>query len=425
VFDGRGAISGYVAVMRDVTRREEAELERRRLAEALRHCTDSIEILDNQGRIVYVNAAFEAASGQRLADIRGSRPEALVDFAPAGGSYDDMMRTAYRNGRPWSGTLKMLDLAGELREEEVTVSPMRDERGQVSGYVVVKRDITGRRRMELQAQQRERLQSIGQLADGISHELTAPMQSLGAHLNALSDSFRSLDRLLVVLAELGTRSAPVAPATIAGCLQSADVPYLRREIGHILAHSLEEARQAAGIVQAMHEISHASDDRTAVDINRAMQSAITITASEWKPVADVRTEFDPELPAVHCLGAEIGLVLLNLLVNAAHAIGAARDSGLRAKGVITVATRRVADSVEIRVSDTGAAVSDELRSRLFDPQSTVPADAARQGLALAHDIITARHGGSIGLDSSADRGTTFTIRLPVTMPAAPSATVAA
>jgi PAS domain S-box-containing protein len=142
VFDGQGRITSLVAVMRDVTRRLEAELECRRLAEALQHCHDAIEILDLQGRIVYVNPAYEARSGQRLADIRGSRPEALADFGPGVENYEDMMQTVYRGGRAWSGILKLHDIDGELQEEYVTVSPIRDTRGQVTGYVVVKRPVT-------------------------------------------------------------------------------------------------------------------------------------------------------------------------------------------------------------------------------------------------------------------------------------------
>jgi PAS domain S-box-containing protein len=141
VFDGQGRITSLVAVMRDVTRRVEAELECRRLAEALQHCHDAIEILDLQGRIVYVNPAYEARSGQRLADIRGSRPEALLDFGPGAENYEDMMRTVYRGGRAWTGVLKLCNIDGELQEEHVTVSPIRDARGQVTGYVVVKRPV--------------------------------------------------------------------------------------------------------------------------------------------------------------------------------------------------------------------------------------------------------------------------------------------
>ena len=413
VLDTRGGVSGYVAVTRDITRRLEAELERRRLAEALQHCTDSIEILDSQGRIVYVNAAFEASDGQRLADIRGSRPEALADFGADGESYDDMMRTAYRGGRPWSGTLKSYAPGGEIREEEVTVSPMRDDRAQVSGYVVVKRDTTDRRRLEAQAQHRQKLESIGQLADGIAQELHAPMQRLADDLEFLRGSFRSLDQLLGELSGLGDSSVPVPPAAIAGCMQSADVDFLRREIAHALEQSGEGAKRVAGIVGAMREISYSGAQTTNVDLNRAIQSTIIVTASEWQAVAEIRTDFDAGLPPVRCMPGDISLVLLNMLVQAAQAIAASNSTGIKGKGVIAVSTKRINDCVEIRISNTGGGITPDQRQEMFNPQLSPGPAGQGPNLFVAHDIIVCKHGGTIALESEPGHGATFIIRLPI------------
>jgi PAS domain S-box-containing protein len=410
VLDNRGTVSGYVGVMRDVSRRNEAEMERQRLAEALRHCKDSIEILDSQGRIAYVNEAFEAATGCRLADIRGSRPEALADFTPAGESYDEMTR-AVRAGRSWSGTLRTIDLRGDLHEEEVTVSPIRDERGQLSGYVVVKRDISHRQRSAALAEQRQRLESIGELADGIAHELSAPMASLENDLDTLGNYFGNLDRLLTDLASLGSNPMPLPGTTIAACLQSVDAPFLRREIALALERSSGCARQLSGIIHAMHEVCHETRERSDIDINRAIRSAVTVTASEWRPVAEIRTEFDADLPVVSCVPSEIGLVLLTLLSNAAQAI-AANSGGLRGKGLITLTSRRLGDAAEIRIAHSGSAITAEQRAQLFDPQAASTPDGKLHGLALVHQIVTLRHGGTIALEQG-DRGPVFCIRLPI------------
>jgi PAS domain S-box-containing protein len=423
VCDSRGKVTAYVAVMRDVTRRLEGELERRRLAEALQHCTDSIEILDAQGRIVYVNAAFEISTGQRLADIRGSRPEALSDFTMAEASYQDMLRTAYRGGRPWSGTLKSLSLSGDLREEDVTVSPVRDENGSHTGYVVVKRDTTNRRRLEAQAQQKQKLESIGQLADGIATELSRPMQQLADHLRFLRDSFGHLDGLLAELAGLVERRAPIPAAALGGVMQNADVDFLRREIGEALDHSGAGVQQMTEIVHAMRAISYSGRERTAVDLNRALQSTITISSSEWRSVAEIRTDFDPDLPPVRCAPGDVSLVLLNLLVNSAHAIAASNPSGIRGKGIIGVSTRRLDKWAEIRVERSGNAVSPEQREQMFDPSAA--GASADPVMALAHDVIVTRHGGSLALESEQGRGAAFVLRLPIGNAAAASSTAAA
>jgi PAS domain S-box-containing protein len=425
VLDSHGAVSALVAVMRDVTRRLEAELERRRLAEALQHCTDSIEILDAQGRIVYVNAAYEAGNGQRLADIRGSRPEALLDFAAAAESYEDMMRTAYRGGRPWSGMLKSLTPAGEVREEDVTVSPMRDDRGQVTGYVVVKRDTTERRRLEAQARQRQKLHSIGEIADGIAREISQPLRALGENLRFLGKSLGSLDALVAELEEIAGGGASVPAATLAGCLQNADADFLRREMRRALDQSSDGLGRVSGIVDAMREVASASDEKAPTDLNQAIRSTITVSTAEWEPVAEVRADLDPALPPVRCVVADISLVVLDLLVTCAGAIAAGNAGGIRGKGVIAVSTRHIENCVELRIGHTGHGLRPESRHALFERRG----GGENSAMALAHDIIVQKHGGSIALDTdSVDRSglvAAFVVRLPLEPVAGASRTVAA
>lgn len=421
VFDTAGAISGYVAVTRDITRRLEAGLERRRLAEALQHCTDSIGILDAQGCIVYVNAAFENSSGQRLGDIRGSRPEALLDFTLSGDAYDDMVRTAFRGARPWSGTLTSTDTHGVTREEDVTVSPMRDERDQVHGYVFVKRDTTDRRRLEAQAQQRQQLASMGQMAAGIARELARPVQQLGDTLGHIARSCAGLDSLLGEIETLAQGTAAVAPAVIAGCLQNADADFRRLEIGRALGQANDSVARLTGIVGAMRDISYASPEMAGVDLNRAIQSTITVCTSEWREAAEIRTTFDPALPAVTCIAGDISLVVMNMLAASAQAIVAANHSGIRGKGVITVSTQRVHDWAEIRISHTGRGVAPQDRAALF----TAAGDGRAPGLGLAHDVVVRRHSGTIALESDGRSGATFIVRLPLESAAAATTATAA
>lgn len=416
VLDASGAISAYVAVMRDVTRRLEANLERRRLAEALQFCTDSIEILDAQGRIVYVNAAFEKATGQRLADIRGSRPEALTDFGPAGAAYDEMIRTAYRGGRPWSGTLQSVGPDGTTREEDVTVSPIRDDRGAPSGYVVVKRDTTVRRRLEAQARQRQRLASLSQLAGGIANELNEPMRQLADNLRFLHDSFVHLDRLLAELDALSAGAAPIRPAALAGCLQSADAEFLRREITGAIDQSAAGAQRVDAVVRAMRDVAAESPGRVDVDLNRAIRSTITVTAGEWQPLAEIRTELDDDLPPLHGVPGEIGMVLLNAILHAVQSASAGQRIGIRGKAVVTVGTRRANDWAEIRVAWTGRGVPPAARRALFDPAGD--AGGAMPGMALAHEIVVVRHHGTLALESDGERAAALVIRLPLERPGA-------
>jgi signal transduction histidine kinase len=164
----------------------------------------------------------------------------------------------------------------------------------------------------------------------------------------------------------------------------------------------------------MKEFAHPGlEEMTSVDINRAIRNTISVARNEWKHVAEVSSEFDPDLPWVTCVPGALNQVLLNIFVNAAHAIG--EVSGRTKKGAITVVTRRDGDWAEIRIGDTGAGIPEEIRQRIFDPFFTTkqPGKGTGQGLASAHYIVVKKHHGTIAVESEVGIGTTFIIRLPM------------
>jgi signal transduction histidine kinase len=135
-------------------------------------------------------------------------------------------------------------------------------------------------------------------------------------------------------------------------------------------------------------------------------------------VAEVVTELDPALPPVSVFAGEFNQVILNLLVNAAHAIADFLGPGSRSKGTITVSTRRDQGWVEVRVRDTGTGIPENIRHRIFEPFFTTKAvgRGTGQGLALAHSVIVERHHGELSFESETGRGTCFIIRLPLNPP---------
>ncbi|MFC1735778.1 sensor histidine kinase, partial [Candidatus Hydrogenedentota bacterium] len=172
----------------------------------------------------------------------------------------------------------------------------------------------------------------------------------------------------------------------------------------------------ASIVRAMKEFSHpGTDEKTAVDLNRAIENTITVARNEWKYVADVNTEFEPDLPLVPCLPGEFNQVILNLLVNAAHAISDVVGDGSSGKGTITITTRAKGGFAEIEIGDTGGGIPDRARERIFDPFFTTKevGKGTGQGLAIAHNVIVDKHSGAITFESEEGKGTTFHIRLPL------------
>jgi signal transduction histidine kinase len=278
-----------------------------------------------------------------------------------------------------------------------------------------------KQRIEQELAQAQKLKAIGQLAAGIAHEINTPTQYLGDNARFLQDAFRNIaalletyDRLLQAARQKGVTDRLLAEVEAA--VRRADLEYLTTEIPEAIEQSLEGIRHVAEIVGAMKEFSHPDGVRKQpVDLNHAIEGAITLCRNEWKYVAEVITDFDPDLPPVCCLSSDINRVVLNLLVNAAHAVADASHGGADGKRDIIVHTRRCGDWVEIRVEDEGTGIPPTIRHHVFDPFFTTK-DVGRgtgQGLAIAHAIVVEKHGGTIHFETEVDRGTTFVVRLPI------------
>jgi signal transduction histidine kinase len=171
----------------------------------------------------------------------------------------------------------------------------------------------------------------------------------------------------------------------------------------------------ATIVRALKEFAHpGSHEKAVVDLNRAIESTVIIARNEWKYVAELQTNLDPSLPPVPCHVGEFNQVVLNMIINATHAI-ADTVKGTGQKGTITISTTRVDNSVEIRIADTGGGIPKSIRHKIFDPFFTTKAvgRGTGQGLYIARSVIVEKHGGTIAVDSEVGKGTTFLIRLPL------------
>jgi signal transduction histidine kinase len=193
-----------------------------------------------------------------------------------------------------------------------------------------------------------------------------------------------------------------------------ELEYLQEEIPKAIGQLLAGVDHVARIVRAMKEFSHPGPlEKMPVDINRAIESTVTVSRNEWKYVADLTTDLDPNLPLVYCIAGEFNQVMLNLIVNAAHAISAVLEGSGR-KGTIRISTRLKEKCVEIRVSDTGLGIPEAIQSKVFDPFFTTKpvGKGTGQGLAIAHAVIVTKHQGTISFETAAGVGTTFIIHMP-------------
>ena len=273
--------------------------------------------------------------------------------------------------------------------------------------------------------QASKLESVGQLAAGIAHEINTPTQFIGSNIEFLDDSFSGVQRLMTVLLKQLQRLTDDTNVSqfiehMEKTLDEVDWHYLREEIPIALGQSREGIQRISTIVQAMKEFSHpSSKDMAEVDINRLINTTVTVARNEWKYCAEMYMDLDKTLPRLCCLTDEVGQVILNILVNAAHAIEEKMATGdHQEKGRITIATRHDEQCVEIRISDTGIGMTQNIQERVFDPFFTTKSvgRGTGQGLAIAHNVIVTTHGGTLTCESAPQKGSTFTIRLPLASP---------
>ena len=274
------------------------------------------------------------------------------------------------------------------------------------------------RRLQAELAQAQRLEAIGQLAAGIAHEINTPTQYIGDNTLFLGDAFRVVVRVFESVERLLACDGP-APAELLeqarAAARTADLPFLAEEIPRAVEQSLEGIGCVAEIVRAMKEFSHpGAESKVAVDLNRAVASTLTVCRNEWKYVADLTTDFDPALPPVPCLPGELNQAILNIVINAAHAIAEKVAEG-DSKGAITVRTRRRGNAAEIHIEDTGTGIPQHLQPKIFDLFFTTKTvgRGTGQGLTMARSIIVEKHGGALSFHSEPGKGTAFIVLLPL------------
>ncbi len=312
---------------------------------------------------------------------------------------------------------------GETRHRLTSKVPLSDHKGRPLGVLAIFADITERKQMESELRRAEKLSSIGQLAAGIAHEINTPTQFVGDNLRFLGDSCTDIFKVIESYnKELDTDDPQPweeRKQRVRAALEELDYEFLMEELPRAIEQSLEGVERVTTIVRAMKDFSHPGQEgRTIIDLNKAIESTIAVACSEWKYVADVVTELAPDLPAVSCYVGELNQSLLNILINAAHAIAEVVGEDGGSKGTIKVTSNRHDDQVEIRVEDTGGGIPAEHQERVFDQFFTTKqvGKGTGQGLSMAYATIVEKHGGTLFFESEPGKGTTFTIRLPLVEP---------
>jgi PAS domain S-box-containing protein len=382
-----------------------------RFRSLVQRSSDLTLVCDRDGMLTYVSAASTELLGIDDATLTGRAVAELVRPDDRAGLHDRIHQAGGHGGEAMKCQVVHTD--GVQRWVEITFTDLSADPA-VRGVVLHLRDVTERERLEVELHHAQKLESVGRLAAGIAHEINTPIQFIGDNVRFLQGAFGDL--LTLRRAEYAVSAASDEPARLLalaraqGVAADIDVDFLVEEVPDAITQTLDGVNRVATIVRAMKAFGYTNDEKSPADLNEAITNTLVVASSELRLVADVRTDFF-DLPPVWCYIGDINQVVLNLVINAAHAIRSAD----RGRGVVTVATRLVDGQVLIEVTDTGTGVPADIAEKIFDPFFTTKevGDGTGQGLALTRSLVVDRHAGSITFVTEPGVGTTFTVRLPM------------
>ena len=433
IYDKDDNITGFLAVKEDITDRKavEAELAKNRQELELKHgelgqLFDQVErakreweqTLDHlRDFVILTDAEYRIRRCNKLLSVVTDRSSSEL----IGVDWRELINNAGFKFVSFDGTTGEIFFPGSGQSYDVTIYAIEED-GFVTGHVVSLNDITDLRaatkelekayselkEAQLQIFQQEKMASIGQLAAGVAHEINNPMGFISSNLSTLN---KYIDRLAEFIAvgdeSLRSCGGSVEIEKLNAARKRLKVDYVMEDSRQLIAESLDGAGRVRRIVQDLKSFSRVDQAECAlIDLNETLETTINIAWNEIKYVATLNREFG-DIPHVKCYPQQLNQVFLNLLVNAAHAIG-------ENQGIITVRTWHDGPDVLVSVTDTGCGIPEEIRQKIFEPFFTTKevGKGTGLGLSISYDIII-KHGGDIVVESEAGIGTTFIVRLPV------------
>lgn len=407
---------------------EQLAKEKEILAISLASIGEAIISIDLTGKVVLFNRAAEELTGFTIPEAVGEPIQKVFKILDEKNNKIiedplkhllDIEEKAQKNIPTKRPVLLTKDNARILISGKIT--PILVDQKKHTGHVIVFDDVTQKELLAAQSMLSSKMESIGQLAAGIAHEINTPIQYLGDNLNYINHTIEVLEeidqkQLNLIKSLAKNKSVRKDVEEILDLRKKKRVDHFYSEGPVAVKESLEGIERVRKIVLAIREFSHSTvRENLLSDINKGILTTMTISRNEWKYCADLETDLDSNLPMVWCRIDELNQVLLNMIVNATHAIKEKQKNAPADKGKITIKTSHTDDRVFISITDTGCGIPDEILGRIFDPFFTTKevGKGTGQGLSLAHNIIVNNHHGMIHVKSILNTGTTFTIELPI------------
>jgi len=367
----------------------------------------------------YITQNAAATFGYDMDSLIGMKHESIV-LPEDQAQFSAMSEEMIGGGRKTPYEFRILTQNHEIRWIMETTSPITfGARPAILGNCI---DVTEKRQKDVLELHAIKLQSIGQLAAGIAHEINTPIQFVMDNIYFMKSSFEEMLELIGMLGEVNADNLSDVSflrglcARVHAKREAMDIDFLRDEIPQAIQQSMDGLDRVTKIVMAMREFSHpGGEEKKDIDINQSVESTITLTRNVWKHTADMATDLAADLPLVKGYSTDFNQVLLNMIVNASQSIEEKIGADQGVKGLIEISTRAREHFVEICIRDSGTGIPEEAQARIFDPFFTTKevGKGTGQGLTLAHHIVVNKHGGNIRFETKPGEGTAFYIELPL------------
>lgn len=362
---------------RDITEEKQKEIELIRFFNVAENTVNPLQITDLTGKMIYVNRAFELASGYSKEELIGKNPR-IFGSGKNTTKYWDKMWDTISSGKVWVGEVENKKKNGEPFYTQLLISPIVDKDGKVSGYFAIHRDLTEKRTLERQLIHTQKMESIGTLAAGIAHEVGNPLASISA---------------LVQVAQRSTTDQ-----------------FVNEKLGLVKS----QVTRISKIIRDLVDFSRPSNyELQLTDINKVLKEAVEITRVGTK-AKDIVFEmiFSEDLPMLPLIADQIQQVFVNILLNAVDAIVESKKNKNINK--ISVKSEYNGDEAILTFVDNGPGIKEEHLTKIFEPFFTTKKEGKGTGLGLwvSYGIVKSFQ-GDIKVKSKLNEGTTFIINLPV------------
>jgi two-component system, NtrC family, sensor kinase len=422
VEDELGQVRYAITTFIDLTKQEvwgstQEELEHR-YRQVVEQVADAVLIVHCDGHVIEANAAAGRSLGYAPDELVGVDIAQIMDGITAEQVPELVMKVSLEQNAVLRLNMIKRDQLRYPAEAQLSLLTTVGD----PALLISARDLTERLRMEQDLRQAHRFEAVGQLAAGVAHEINTPMQYIGDNTTFLRTT---VERLLGVAESFekliaSCDAGEVSAEQIQDCkkgLHSARIPFLRKQAPVAIEQSLQGIAHVSSIIQGLKEFSHpGSNEKVTVDLNHVIKTAATVTRNEWRYHSTLDVELKDGLPVILGHPQELGQMLINLIVNAAHAIEARHGAGEGPpQGRILISTEEINGFVQLRIADNGAGIPEAIRNRVMDPFFTTKevGKGTGQGLALAHNVVVEKHRGQLFFESEVGRGTTFFVRLPL------------